>query len=393
MAAVVDTLRVTPIAVDESRARRVLDLLAPALVYLLVRLVGVGVLAAMAAANGSTLLDRLTAWDGDWLLTIAERGYSGVPDYMVDAYGAYKPFNALGFFPGYPGVVAAVGVLTGGNVVVAGLFVTWVSGIVAAYGLTRLGELIPGGSRRVGLLLTAVFAASPMSVALSMTYTEALFCALAVWALVGVLREQWLLAGMCAAAAGLVRPTGSSLAAAVGLAAAVAVLRRPTGWRPWVGGALAPAGFLGYLCYVSVQTGVLNGWASIQRDGWNWYIDGGAATVRFAADVLTSSNDVFLLLTVLALPASILLFGLAVRMRMPWPLLVYAGLVLFTAWGTDGLMSARVRVLLPAFVLLLPVAIGLARRRTATAVAVVAAAALGSAWFGAHALTIWPQSI
>jgi hypothetical protein len=80
-------------------------------------------------------------------------------------------------------------------------------------------------------------------------------------------------------------------------------------------------------------------------------------------------------------------------MRMPWPLLVYAGLVLFTAWGTDGLMSARLRVLLPAFVLLLPVAIGLAHRRTATAVAVVAAAALGSAWFGAHALTIWPQSI
>jgi hypothetical protein len=359
MAAVVEP-RLTSTLIVGARARRLIGVLAPALVYLLVRVVGVGVLAAMAAHNGSTLLDRLTAWDGQWLLKIAEHGYGGVPADMVDAYGNHTPFMALAFFPGYPTVVAAVGLLTGGNLVVAGLLVTWAAGIAAAYGLAQLGELVPGGSRRVGLLLTGLFAAAPMSVALSMTYTEALFCALTVWALIGVLRGQWLRAGLLAAAAGLVRPTGSSLAAAVGLAAAAAVLQRPTGWRPWVGGALAPAGFLGYLCYVSIQTGVLNGWAAIQRDGWNWYVDGGAATVGWVTDVLTSSDNVFLLLTVLALPASILLFGLAVRMRMPWPLLVYAGLVLSTAWGTDGLMSARVRVLLPAFVLLMPVAIGLA---------------------------------
>jgi hypothetical protein len=53
----------------------------------------------------------------------------------------------------------------------------------------------------------------------------------------------------------------------------------------------------------------------------------------------------------------------------------------------------KLRVLLPAFVLLLPVAIGLAGRRRATAVAVVVAAALVSAWFGAYALTIWPYAI
>ena len=56
---------------------------------------------------------------------------------------------------------------------------------MAAYGLVRLAELMPGGSRRAGLLLVALFAAAPMGVVLSMAYTEALFCALAVWALVG----------------------------------------------------------------------------------------------------------------------------------------------------------------------------------------------------------------
>jgi hypothetical protein len=47
----------------------------------------------------------------------------------------------------------------------------------------------------------------------------------------------------------------------------------------------------------------------------------------------------------------------------------------------------------PAFALLVPVALGLAHRRTGTAVAAVAAAALGSAWFGGYALTIWPFGI
>jgi hypothetical protein len=96
---------------------------------------------------------------------------------------------------------------------------------------------------------------------------------------------------------------------------------------------------------------------------------------------------------VLSLAGSIVLFVVAVIMRMPWPLLVYGGLVLVTTWGTDGLMNSKLRVLLPAFVLLLPVAIGLAGRRRATVVAVVVAAGFTSAWFGAYALAIWPYAI
>ena len=74
--------------------------------------------------------------------------------------------------------------LTGGNLLVAALS-SPLAAMVAAYGLVRLAELMPGGSRRAGLLLVALFAAAPMGVVLSMAYTEALFCALAAWALVG----------------------------------------------------------------------------------------------------------------------------------------------------------------------------------------------------------------
>ena len=78
---------------------------------------------------------------------------------------------------------------------------------------------------------------------------------------------------------------------------------------------------------------------------------------------------------------------------LPWPLLVYAAAVLVTVWASDGQIHSRVRLLMPAFPLLVPVAVGLARRRTATAVAVVVAAALASAWFGGYTLTIWRYAI
>ncbi|MEV7095622.1 hypothetical protein AB0M80_22520 [Amycolatopsis sp. NPDC051045] len=64
-----------------------------------------------------------------------------------------------------------------------------------------------------------------------MPYSEALFRALAAWALVGVLERNWIMAG-------LVRPTAAALVLAVGLAALVAVIQRRDGWRLWVGGLL-----------------------------------------------------------------------------------------------------------------------------------------------------------
>jgi hypothetical protein len=252
--------------------------------------------------------------------------------------------------------------------------------------------LLPGGPRRAGLLLVALFAAAPMGVVLSMAYTEALFCALAVWALVGVLRRQWLLAGLCAAAAGLVRPTGSALALAVVLAVVVTAVRTRS-WRPAVAAVLAPLGLLGYLAFVGARTGSPMGWFTIQRTGWGSRFDAGASLVAFISRTLVNGHEVYDLAVLLALAGSMTLLVVAVRMRLPWPLLVYTAAVLVTVWASDGQIHSRVRLLLPAFPLLIPVAIGLARRRTGTAVAVVVAAALASAWFGGYTLTIWRYAI
>lgn len=385
------------VAPDSARRRALGHALAPALVFLGVRAVGVAVLTVMSARAGSDVVAELTTWDGAWLLALAEHGYAGLPADHVDAFGNRTPETPLGFFPGYPGAVSLVSWLTFGSYAAAGLLVSLGAGIGAAYALTRIGELVPGGSRRAGLLLVGLFAATPMAVVLSMTYTEALFCALAAWALVGVLREQWLRAGAFAAAAGLVRPTATAVVAAVGLAALAAVVAdvragRP-GWRPWAGGLLAATGLFGYLGYVAVRTGRPDGWFAIQREGWGWYFDGGAATADYLGGVVFGGERVFDVLTLVAFAATLVLLGLLAWLRLPWPLLVYGAVALLTVWGTEGLMNAKLRLLVPAFVLLVPVALGLARRRAGTAVGVLVAVALGSAWFGGYALTIWPYGI
>jgi len=156
---------------------------------------------------------------------------------------------------------------------------------------------------------------------------------------------------------------------------------------------LATTGLLGYFGYVAVRTGEPDGWFTVQREGWGWYFDGGAATAGFVADVLVGGDRIFDGVIVLALAASLLLLGLLAWLRQPWPLLVYGAVALLTVWGTEGLMYAKPRLLVPVFVLLVPIALGLSRRRPGTAVAVAAAAAVCSAWFGGYALTIWQYGI
>lgn len=372
---------------------------APALIYLVVRQLGLVVLGFMIdyqnERQGSkmTLSGELGSWDGEWFLGIAEGGYNGVPMRLFDAFGRRSFETPLAFFPGYPALVRWVDGLPGVDVVGAAFAVSMVSGLFCAYGLYELGRSVRGGSSRVGLVLVTLFAASPMAVVLSMTYSEATFCAFAAWALVGVVKKQWILAGVCCAAAGLVRPTAAALIAAVGLAALVAVIGDRRDWRAWVGGVAAPIGLLGYLGWVAIRTGDLGGWFGVQQRGWGSKFDGGAATWTFALQHLGEPRSALEIITVWLLVVAIALVFYAFQRRLEWPLIVYGIGVLVMDLGSNGLMNSKARLLLPAFTLLVPLALVLARRRMSTLVTVLGLATLFSAWFGAYALAVWDYAI
>ncbi|RZS44955.1 uncharacterized protein DUF2029 [Herbihabitans rhizosphaerae] len=377
--------------------RRIVVVLAPALIYLSIRQLGLLFASWLARENKTPLGDALTSWDGQWFLGIAAGGYDHAPASLADAYGNRLPETPLAFFPGYPMLVRGLASIDGPNglfsLVTSAFVITIAFGIVAAYGLARLGASIRGGSQYTGWILVALFAASPMAIVLSMTYSEAMFCAFAVWALVGVVERKWWLAGLCCGLAGFVRPTGIALLFAVGLAVAVALIKRRESWRPLLAGLIAPVGLVAYLGWVASRTGRWDGWFALQQRGWDSGFDGGAATWKFSIEALTTGRSVLEVATVGVIVSALVLLLIGFRMRLEWPLLAYAIGVLVMDLGANGLMNSKARLLLPAFTLLIPIAVALAKRRPTTVLGVLAAAAVTSAWIGAYAITSWGYAI
>ncbi|WP_258175142.1 hypothetical protein [Actinopolyspora mortivallis] len=364
----------------------------PAVLYLTVHMLGILVLAALCASQGKQFPPVLFSWDSDWYLQIAANGYDGVSPTMLDGHGHHHQGTAMAFFPGLPLAIRAVALLPGLDPPRAALLVNLAAGLVCAYGLVRLARLVTG-SRRVGLVLVVLFSAAPMSVVLVMPYTEALFCALSVWALVGVLENRWSRAGLCCLAAGLIRPTGVVLIAVVVTAAVVALARGRSGRGPWAACLLAPLGTLAYLGWVAVRTGQPDGYFEIQQRGWSSSFDGGVSTARFVLETLTTDKDTFVTLTAWLVLCAVVLLVLCLHGRLPWPLVMFAALVLALALGSDGLMFSKVRLMLPAFPLLLPPALGLARRGGLTAIVSTTLFVCFGSWFSAYALAVWPYAI
>jgi hypothetical protein len=358
--------------------------LAPAVLYLVVRLLGLVVLAIMASTHDRTLLDVLKSWDGDWYLSIAEHGYRAGDGGLVDAGGNFTQNTTLAFFPGYPALIASFSALTGTTPMFTGLAISVAAGVVAAYGITRLAD-----GRRTGLILVVLFASTPMAVTLSMVYSEALFSALAAWALVGVLERKWWLAALCCLGAGLVRPSAGVLI----LIVIVAVVLYGRTSRGVFAAIVAPLGLAGFLLFVADRTANLFGWFALQEAGWGTAFDGGVNTGEFVGTVLTSDASLMETANVATVLGAVVLCVVVVVRGLPWPLAAYGiGLVVLTA-GSSGVTYSKMRLLVPAFTLLLPVAAGLARRRTGTVLAVLSATALLSGWFGGYALTAWPYAI
>lgn len=353
----------------------------PALLgYALVRAVGVVTLYIWARAVGQSPAKLLTAYDGVWYLRIAREGY--------DDYERLQ--SSMAFFPLYPKLVGALARVSPLDLRETALLVAWAAALAAAWGLFALGDHLHG--RRVGILLAVLWGVLPHSIVQSMSYSEGIFTALAAWTLHALLRTRWITAGVLCLLAGLTRPTGSALIAVVGLAALIAVARRRDGWRPWLALLLAPAGWLGYLAWVGVRTGRPDGWFHIQSAGWRSRFDFGVDTVRTGSALLAQRSELQQYTVTLVMLLAIMLLVLCALDRQPWQLLLYSGLLIVTTLGAAGYYHAKARFLLPAFPLLLPVAVALARAGWARAGTVLTTLLVVSAYYGGYVLMIWHRS-
>nr|WP_063726009.1 hypothetical protein [Streptomyces monomycini] len=192
----------------------------PALLgYTAVRLLGTLVLMKWAHLQHRGLWPLLAdRWDSRWYLGIADHGYA----YAFDESGRNE--SNLAFFPLYPVVVKAVAGVTPGSRASVGVAVAVGCALLAAWGIFSVGDRLYGA--RVGTVLAVLWGATPVAAIQWTGYTESLFTALVAWSLYAVLTGRWVAAGVLCLLAGLTRPTGLALVAAVCVSAAVALWRR-----------------------------------------------------------------------------------------------------------------------------------------------------------------------
>jgi hypothetical protein len=358
---------------------------APALaVYAAIRVVGFTVMAVLTPhvtlqQRHWTLSYLIGSWDGKWFARIAQHGYDLTTIHHPEEW---KHAATFGWFPGYPAAIDAVRWVPGLSIVDAGLLVTLVAGLAAAWGIMALGIELTG-DRRVGLVLAALWAAAPGSLALQLVYSEALFCALAAWALVALARRRWLTAALLTCLAGTVRNTAMALVAAVAVAALVQLVRtRDDWWRPAVAAAIAPLGLLGYWIFVAWATHRVSGWFWVEKNLNGIPFDWGRYTLRELRVVLLGQGGEWLTLVQLVVVGAVVLLLWSFAERLPAWAHTYSVVVVVAAVGSGWYDGAKPRFLLPGFLLAVPVARLLARTRPAVLIPLIALLAAASTWFG-----------
>ncbi|WP_053742389.1 mannosyltransferase family protein [Streptomyces sp. NRRL WC-3618] len=349
---------------------------APALLgYAAVRVLGLLALALWSAARDKDAYKLLTArWDSLWYARVAELGYG----YEVRLPNGDVHSN-LAFFPLLPWLERLLASVTPMSYADAGFAISAVASLAAAWGVFAVTDHVYG--RRAGVCAVLLWAVLPVGIVQSMAYSESLFTALAAWSLYAVLTGRWLTAGTLALLAGLTRPVGLAVVAAVW---AAAIASSTPGRRRVLGMLIAPLGAAGYVLWVGHRTGRGPlGYLDVQA-GWRNGFDGGAAFARFVADKFTSFPSALAGVgLIVGVGLVIWLYVTCVRQRQPLPLLVYAGVVTALALCASSYFGSKPRLLLPAFPLLLPLALALARLRTSRSVLVTGVVAVASAVYGA----------
>ncbi|MET9686648.1 hypothetical protein [Streptomyces coeruleorubidus] len=368
---------------------------APALLgYAAVRALGLIALALWSAARDKSAYTLLTArWDALWYTRVAELGYG----YEVRLANGDVHSN-LAFFPLLPWLERLVAAVSPLSYADGGFLVGLVASLAAAWGIFAVADHVYG--RRAGVCAVLLWAVLPVGIVQSMAYSESLFTALAAWSLYAVLTGRWVTAGTLALLAGLTRPVGVAVVAAVWVAGIAAFARqrragssaqeRGDADRPGprtrrvLGMLLAPLGTAGYVLWVGHRTGKGPlGYLDVQA-GWRNGFDGGYAFARFVAEKFTSFPSALAGAGLIAGVASVVwLYVVGVRQRQPLPLLVYTGVVTALALCASSYFGSKPRLLMPAFPLLLPLALALARLRPRRSALVLGPVAVASAVYGA----------
>jgi hypothetical protein len=145
-------------------------------------------------ARSDFIFGAFDQWDANWFLRIAEHGYDTK--------------QSASFFPLYPLLTRALGVVVRSNLV-AGVLISLVAAGFAGTAIMRITRRWTGDRvARDSVLFLALY---PISFVFTAVYSDGLFLALAAWAFLFALERRVVLAALLGASAVLTRPTGLAL--------------------------------------------------------------------------------------------------------------------------------------------------------------------------------------
>ena len=258
----------------------------------------VGLLATSAigipadAVDATPMRDPVRAlparWDAQWYAGLAAHGY--------EWQHSFDPQQNLAFFPAYPALIRALGVVTGAFAVglpedkqIARL--TWCGlGVAlaaflgaACYFGVLARELMDDHRARAALWLLGAY---PFALFYSAAYTESLFLLAALGTWFHFRRDQSAATIGWGLLAGLTRPNGCFLSIPLGLLAlgirdAGASHSRGLSWRRLALAATPGIGMLLFTAYVHQMTGIWFAWARTHA-AWGRVVGGDAAFSAFS---------------------------------------------------------------------------------------------------------------
>lgn len=193
---------------------------------------------------GDWLFDTFAQWDSVWFLHIAEHGYDREETHA--------------FFPLYPLVVRGVAEVLRSEVAAA-VLVSLAAGTVAVVLLHKLARPLIGDA--VARDSALFFSLYPIAFVFTAAYSEGLFLAFAIGALLAGARRQALLAGVLGGLACTTRLVGLALLPAL-------IVQLWPSVRRLIPLLLLPAGVAAYALYLERHTG--DAWAFLHAQGAYW---------------------------------------------------------------------------------------------------------------------------
>ncbi len=190
---------------------------------------------AFQHSNYPLALTMWARWDGIWYVLLATQGYAPQVN-ILDA-----------FFPAFPGLMHIVGMLFGGNYLLAGVLINRVLLLLTVALFTQLVR--EESDDNTAEYAPLFFLLVPTAVFLLAVYTEALFLLACIACFLAMRHQHWWLAGWCCALATATRLPGIVLAGAV----LVEGIQQRQFWRGLGAGMLGLAGLAAYALYLLVM--------------------------------------------------------------------------------------------------------------------------------------------